>query len=168
MSTDRMQRNCRSSSRLLNREKIRRQSVFPDEFNFKHFSNNKLLAAIVIHVECSSLFIFLYQIFIKNYEMQDSMSKNMYNCYIFKRCLLSGELLFVAKYALPQTKCKNYKIMQRRFISMSSLATHSDIVLPAMRLSKFKAIERKVQDLTLNKFMPVENTTLKINYHIKL
>ncbi|KRY77422.1 hypothetical protein T4A_791 [Trichinella pseudospiralis] len=69
---------------------------------------------------------------------------------------------------MREEKIFNSQNEQRRFISMSSLATHSDIVLPAMRLSKFKAIERKVQDLTLNKFMPVENTTLKINYHIKL
>ncbi|KRX48812.1 hypothetical protein T05_9116 [Trichinella murrelli] len=33
MSTDLVQCNCRSSSRLSNREKIRRHSVFPDEFN---------------------------------------------------------------------------------------------------------------------------------------
>ncbi|KRY43081.1 hypothetical protein T01_5479 [Trichinella spiralis] len=42
MSTDLMQCNCRSSSRLSNREKIRRHSVFPDEFNVSYCSISKL------------------------------------------------------------------------------------------------------------------------------
>ncbi|KRX64751.1 hypothetical protein T09_1866 [Trichinella sp. T9] len=42
MSTDLVQCNCRSSSRLSNREKIRRHSVFPDEFNVSYCSISKL------------------------------------------------------------------------------------------------------------------------------